>query len=697
MSDLSIKRQDWNTAASDDFALPTETWRETIARRQRFFSLKNKLKNGEITNIADLITYNLDIEKLTFDTLQEHEGSDFIIAFYSAIAGRQKQEGENVKSWRGISILDPACGSGAFLFAALGVLEPLYTVCINRMREFVEEDNIISKNKNRKPVKYLFFRHVLNEIKKHNNEQYWIYRNIILGNLFGVDFMPEAAEVAKLRLFLKLAAAAEMDRTKPNMGLEPLPDIDFNIRAGNSLVGFFSMEDFTQQNAKVLQLISHVNMIKSQAASVGEAYRHFVSAQNGVISDIGSQDFKDAKTKLQTELKTLNGQLDQYLGNFYGCSQEIGEQPNKQFINWKKSHKPFHWATEFYEIMEGGGFDIVIGNPPYLEMREISYEILGYKTRKSNALHAVFMERSHALLNQLSTMGLIVPISLTSTQRMEIVQEILESHHQVYYSNYSWRPGKLFENVNLALSIFLCLPKQTGNRSVYSTRYIKWTSESRNQIFTTLYYLFLKHKRVAHWIPKINDNIELSILSKWLEADSNIRQFVGVSSDNIYYRGAGGLYWKVFTNFSPNFYKNGRIFHNTAEKYFSVADKNIIPSLIATLSSNVFWWYYTIVSDVRNLSPHDLNHFRVPKNALYDNDLLGLGVRYLDDIKNNSTILTRQQKTTGETKTQQFNIIKSKNIIDEIDKVLARHYNFSEEELDYIINYDYKYRMGGAE
>ena len=687
-SDLSTKRKDWNTDASEEFALPTETWRETIARRQRFFLLKNKLKKGKITDIADLITHNLNIEKLILDTLQYHEGSDFISAFYSAITGRQQQKGKNVESQRGISILDPACGSGTFLLAAIGVLEPLYTVCINRMREFVEEDDIVSKKKKRKPVKYKFFCNVLDEMAIHNNEQYWIYRNIILSNLFGVDFMPEAVEVAKLRLFLKLAAAAEMDEDKPNMGLELLPDIDFNIRAGNSLIGFINMEDFTQQNAKVSQ---NLNMIKKEAASVGGSYSHFVNAQSGgVISDIGSKKFKESKTELQDKLKKLNELLDQYLGNFYDCSQEIGEQSNKKFISWKKSHKPFHWATEFYEIMEGDGFDVVIGNPPYLAIRKKDpYKILGYKTRKSNALHAAFMERSHALLNQSSTMGLIVPMSLTSTKRMEIVQEILESDHQVYYSNYSWRPGKLFEKVNLALSIFLCLPKQTDKRSVYSTRYIKWTSKSRDQIFTTLYYLFLNPKRIDYWIPKINDKIELSILSKWLKVDSNIGRFVGVSSDKIYYRGAGGLYWKVFTNFPPKFYKIGDpTALNSAEQHFLVADKNIVSSLIATLSSNIFWWYYTIVSDVYNLSRDNIYQFRIPEEALNDNDLLDLGVQYLKDIKKNSTMLTRKQ-----TETQQFNIIKSKKIIDEIDKVLAKHYNFSEEELDYIINYDIKYRM----
>ena len=70
------------------------------------------------------------------------------------------------------------------------------------------------------------------------------------------------------------------------------------------------------------------------------------------------------------------------------------------------------------------------------------------------------------------------------------------------------------------------------------------------------------------------------------------------------------------------------------------------------------------------------------------------GARYLKDIDKNSTMLMREQKQTGTTETQSFKIQRSKPIIDEIDAVLARHYGFTEEELDFIINYDIKYRMG---
>ena len=206
---LIERRRDWNSKTDDQFALPTEIWRETIDRRNRHAELQAKLQNGDICAIEDLITYNLDIERFATDAVRSYEGSDFIDAFYSAIAGRQALK-SNDRARRGLTVLDPACGSGAFLFAALNILEPLYVVCVDRMEGFVQEDDERLKN-GKGQERYQQFRAVLREINKHPNRKYWIYKTIILNNLYGVDVMKEAAEITKLRLFLKLAAEAKYD------------------------------------------------------------------------------------------------------------------------------------------------------------------------------------------------------------------------------------------------------------------------------------------------------------------------------------------------------------------------------------------------------------------------------------------------------------------------------------------------------
>lgn len=137
-------------------------------------------------------------------------------------------------------MLAPTCGSGAFLFAALGILEPLYEACLDRMRTFLEdldrgsplpleEGQGVRADRRPSPEKFKDFRAVLDDVAQHPNATYFILKSIIVKNLYGVDIMEEAVEICKLRLFLKLVAQVDSVHQ-----LEPLPDIDFNIRPGSA-------------------------------------------------------------------------------------------------------------------------------------------------------------------------------------------------------------------------------------------------------------------------------------------------------------------------------------------------------------------------------------------------------------------------------------------------------------------------------
>lgn len=162
----------------------------------------------------------------------------------------------------------------------------------------------------------------------------------------------------------------------------------------------------------------------------------------------------------------------------------------------------------------------------------------------------------------------------------------------------------------------------------------------------------------------------------------------------MYYRTTGGLYWKVFSDFAPAFNVNGIPGHSTRETNYPFREAKWVRPVIAALSSDLFWWWYTVSSNCRDLNPYDLDNFPLPLSILEDPKLLQLSKEYLDDIVDKSTMLVRNQKRTGRTETQSFKIQKSKFIINEIDRVLARHYDLTDEELDFIINYDIKYRLG---
>src|SRR5207249_2059585 len=148
------------------------TWREAIFRRNRSEEIRNKLAAGDIRSTSDLITYNLDIRRFAEEVIANCEGPELLRAFYKAI--------------RSISVLDPACGSGAFLFAALNTLERLYDTCLVRMQAFV--DDLDRSGEKHSPEKFRDLRSTLEEMNdkgRHPSPRYFILKSIILNNLYG--------------------------------------------------------------------------------------------------------------------------------------------------------------------------------------------------------------------------------------------------------------------------------------------------------------------------------------------------------------------------------------------------------------------------------------------------------------------------------------------------------------------------------
>ncbi len=143
----------------------------------------------------------------------------------------------------------------------------------------------------------------------------------------------------------------------------------------------------------------------------------------------GGKVTADDKRKLRDKLNGLSLELDRYLAQDYG----INPKKKDEFIAWRASHQPFHWFAEFYGVMRDGGFDVVIGNPPYLEMREVEYSLGTFASRDTNAIHAMCMERSCDLLSPSGAISMIVPLALPSTQRMQVVQKIIEQKRSAWF------------------------------------------------------------------------------------------------------------------------------------------------------------------------------------------------------------------------------------------------------------------------
>ena len=171
-----------------------------------------------------------------------------------------------------------------------------------------------------------------------------------------------------------------------------------------------------------------------------------------VAHGMDAKKFSQQKVELRERLGKLRAELDRYLADQYGVNSDKA----KEFQKWEDSHQPFHWFTEFYGIMSHGGFDILIGNPPYVELSDVAdqYQIKQFELTKTGNLFSIFCERFVQLSRQKGQVGVIVPISAVSTPRMlPLMRYPAARISPLHVSNFAVRPGKLFVGVDMNLSI----------------------------------------------------------------------------------------------------------------------------------------------------------------------------------------------------------------------------------------------------
>ena len=297
-----------------------------------------------------------------------------------------------------LSLLDPACGSGAFLVAAMKTLINLYSAVIGKI-SFI---NDASLNKWFSDIR-----------RDHPSPAYYIKKRIITDNLYGVDIMEEATEIARLRLFLALVASAESVEQ-----LEPLPNIDFNILAGNSLIGLLNVDPaaFDAGKDKVPGLQGRLTLqhgsdlgftVETKTApkqkEVTAAYLAGLNAEKfasllerknksidlykrhafalGEVEGLKQEerllnlraDIENARQEAYTRMNEMLLREFQSLGIVYQeatWDEKKSEEgkPNKRPLKLAdiEALNPFHWGYEFDQVLlQRGGFDAIITNPPW--------------------------------------------------------------------------------------------------------------------------------------------------------------------------------------------------------------------------------------------------------------------------------------------------------------------------------------------
>jgi hypothetical protein len=390
----------------------------------------------------------------------------------------------------------------------------------------------------------------------------------------------------------------------------------------------------------------------------------------------------------------LDDDLNERLASDYG----VKKSSHVKYQSWLNSYKPFNWFVEFHSLMKKGGFDSVIGNPPYIELKELGeYYPINYGTEDAGNIYALMLERSLSLRAANGRVGVIVPVSSVSTDRYKVLQDLL-SKNQLHYSSFDDRPSRLFEGLeHIRLTIHLLgLPSVT--RRLFSTRYNKWSSVQRPQLFDTLRYAESSAVSLNGALPKLSCDLEVEILSKLLGDPPRLSLFYSRSSPHrIFYSRKVGYFLQVL-DFEPVVLDgNGDRRPPSEFKELRFGTEKQARMALCCLNSNLFYWFITVMSDCRHVNKREIDGFPVNLSKLAANDtadtLAGLAESLMMDLQKHSE--SRKMRFKHDSLTVQCIFAKkSKRIIDEIDRVLAEHYGFTDEELDFIINYDIKYRMG---
>ncbi|EOH1933409.1 class I SAM-dependent DNA methyltransferase [Campylobacter jejuni] len=363
-----------------------------------------------------------------------------------------------------IKICDPAVGSGHFLVSALNVMLSIYDELNLFDEEFyleVQNDEILITNRKGEFVEYK--RPHSDKDKAHliQKELFYTKKDIIENNLFGVDINPNSCEITKLRLWIELLKHSfyQSFEDEAYHDLKTLPNIDINIKCGNSLISYFEID----------KSLSHYPNIKERM----NKYKNIVKDyKEGFYTDKNqiNQEIKNLKIsfknfcfadKFKKEMKSFNEKCEKYskkYGNFLAVNDEKlrifvsanltlfdfdEKEAKKEFANLKKEYDnifnlennhPFEWRFEFPEILDDDGnfqgFDLIIGNPPYIrqeEIKELKPNLAkNYKVYKGTSdIYTYFYELGFNILKSNGVLSFITSNKYTRAGYGEALREFL--------------------------------------------------------------------------------------------------------------------------------------------------------------------------------------------------------------------------------------------------------------------------------
>ncbi|EAK5283981.1 class I SAM-dependent DNA methyltransferase [Campylobacter jejuni] len=411
-----------------------------------------------------------------------------------------------------IKICDPAVGSGHFLVSALNAMLSIYDELNLFDEEFyleVQNDEILITNHKGEFIKYKRPKTPKDKAHLIQQELFHTKKDIIENNLFGVDINPNSCEITKLRLWIELLKHSFYQSFDDGNyhDLKTLPNIDINIKCGNSLVSYFETGKSLSHYPNIKE---RINKYKRIVKDYKEGFYTDKSHINQEIKNlkISFKNFCFAD-KFKKEMKGFNDKCEKYskkYGNFLAINDENlkffvsanltlfdfdEKEATKEFANLKKeydnifnleSNHPFEWRFEFPEILDDDGnfkgFDLIIGNPPYIrqeELKELKPHLAkNYKVYKGTSdIYTYFYELGFNVLKENGILSFITSNKYTRAGYGEALREFLLKNVKVL--EYTDLNGiKVFDSATVDTSI-LCFEKSKSKDNKF--KYLALSNE----------------------------------------------------------------------------------------------------------------------------------------------------------------------------------------------------------------------------
>jgi len=613
-------------------------------------------------------------------------------------------------------VIDPAMGSGHFLVNTLNCITNFIIEVLSSKLIFV--DTPIKHEAEVTEIDWPLFE-FYSDLSL--DPLYW-RRKVAENCLFGIDINYLATELAKLSIWIASAAAGK-----------PLAFLDHHLKRGDSVMGIrisdlisypVKKDVITDSNPKVFDKlnIDKIEKLKSdyqaifdlasddidEVTSKKETYSQikndiFLSHLNDLATLWLMISFEVNKPKNKTLFDTENCLPDEtsyydYLEKAQTINNEaewqdlLGLKLYNEIKIFSTNKKVFHWELEFPEIINNG-FDAALGNPPYVDVFSESY--IGINLKKilgSRNLYSYIVSNSLLFTKTYGHISFILPMSLIFSERMKPLRNELSNHTCCLFNiDSAARPGTLFENVIIQISILNCI--KDGKHKVYTTDYTRFNNPNRKVLFKNSSYIlnpFISDDE----FPKIGNQLEISILNKIKhKTDKTIKNYISDNSENnLYYKNAGVNYYTI-AYIEPPYIKGDKgEYVGSTTSVISFLPFINVEYVASIIYSSLFYWYWIIYGDCFHLSKNEIFSLPIDILELQENfSFINQWAIINENLINTSKIVTYKRKH-GVNTYREFKPRYSKHIFDIIDKELAKYYGLDKEELDFIINYDLKFR-----